>query len=66
VTDKDIDRFATSTFDTWGLVEKKGKTARRASDAGLDTAVAGARASCVLKYLNGAAPVVYGVPVFLD
>jgi separase len=71
VTDKDIDRFATSTFDTWGLVEKKGKSssssARRGDDAaGLDAAVAGARASCVLKYLNGAAPVVYGVPVFLD
>jgi separase len=71
VTDKDIDRFATSTFDTWGLVEKKGKSssssARGGDDAaGLDAAVAGARASCVLKYLNGAAPVVYGVPVFLD
>ncbi|KAJ5745588.1 Peptidase C50 separase [Penicillium odoratum] len=59
VTDKDIDRFASSTFDTWGLFEK-GK-----SDVGLDTAIAGARKSCVLKYLNGAAPVVYGVPVFL-
>ncbi|CEJ62125.1 hypothetical protein PMG11_10635 [Penicillium brasilianum] len=65
VTDKDIDRFATSTFDTWGLVEKKENTPR-SGDGGLDTAVAGARASCVLKYLNGAAPVVYGVPVFLD
>ncbi|EPS34197.1 hypothetical protein PDE_09161 [Penicillium oxalicum 114-2] len=65
VTDKDIDRFATSTFDTWGLLDKKGKS-RRASEKSLDDAVAGARASCVLKYLNGAAPVVYGVPVFLD
>ncbi|KAJ5176501.1 Separin [Penicillium canariense] len=63
VTDRDIDRFATSTFDTWGLLEKKGRS--RAGDAGLDTAVAGARGSCVLKYLNGAAPVIYGVPVFL-
>lgn len=69
VTDKDIDRFATSTFETWGLVKKKGgesTSSRSLDDAGLDTAVAGARASCVLKYLNGAAPVVYGVPVFLD
>jgi separase len=65
VTDKDIDRFATSTFETWGLVEGKCKT-RSAGDASLDAAVAGARASCKLKYLNGAAPVVYGVPVFLD
>lgn len=69
VTDKDIDRFATSTFDTWGLLAKKGGSAPSAGGAGgagLDAAVAGARASCVLKYLNGAAPVVYGVPVFLD
>ncbi|KAJ5183174.1 Peptidase C50 separase [Penicillium capsulatum] len=62
VTDKDIDRFASSTFDTWGLFAK-GKSH---SDVGLDTAIAGARGSCVLKYLNGAAPVIYGVPVFLD
>lgn len=31
----------------------------------LDQAVARGRDSCILKYLNGAAPVVYGVPVFL-
>ncbi|KMP04875.1 separin [Coccidioides immitis RMSCC 2394] len=33
---------------------------------GLDTAVARSRDACILKYLNGAAPVVYGVPVFLE
>ncbi|KAJ5908037.1 Peptidase C50 separase [Penicillium taxi] len=64
VTDRDIDRFSTSTFDTWGLIGKDGKSARTPG-LGLDAAVAGARGSCVLKYLNGAAPVVYGVPVFL-
>ena len=31
----------------------------------LDQAVASGRDSCFLRYLNGAAPVVYGVPVFL-
>ena len=31
----------------------------------LDQAVAEARDSCIMKYLNGAAPVVYGVPVTL-
>ena len=29
-------------------------------------AVANARDSCTLKYLNGAAPVVYGIPVFVE
>lgn len=32
----------------------------------LDEAVSRGRDSCILKYLNGAAPVVYGVPVFLS
>ena len=33
---------------------------------GLDDAVAKARDACVLRYLNGAAPVIYGVPVYLE
>lgn len=32
----------------------------------LDEAVAHGRGSCILRYLNGAAPVVYGIPVFLS
>ena len=32
----------------------------------LDQAVAQGRDSCILRYLNGAAPVVYGVPVYLS
>lgn len=31
----------------------------------LDDAVAKSRDSCILKYLNGAAPVVYGIPVYI-
>ncbi|KAJ6000051.1 Peptidase C50 separase [Penicillium waksmanii] len=73
VTDKDIDRFSTSAFETWGLLGKGKQGSLSGAGAGaddgevgLDTAIAGARRSCVLKYLNGAAPVVYGVPVFLE
>jgi separase len=32
----------------------------------LTAALAKAREDCTLKYLNGAAPVIYGVPVFLE
>lgn len=32
----------------------------------LDDAVARARDACLLRYLNGAAPVIYGIPVYLD
>ncbi|KAG0156236.1 hypothetical protein PDIDSM_3413 [Penicillium digitatum] len=67
VTDRDIDRFTTTAFDVWGLVEKKDKTERsRGEHVGLDTAIARSRGACVLRYLNGAAPVIYGVPVFLE
>ncbi|CAG8174921.1 unnamed protein product [Penicillium olsonii] len=65
VTDRDIDRFTTTTFDEWGLI-KKDKEGRVDQEIGLDAAIARSRGACVLKYLNGAAPVVYGVPVFLE
>lgn len=84
VTDKDIDRFAKSTFERWGLLagheaaqrDVKGKSRcvkgamtspDSASDrpVALDEAVTKSRTSCLLRYLNGAAPVIYGVPVFL-
>jgi separase len=57
---------------------KKGKkTAKLADDypngggcsrrgVGLDEAVRDARTACYLRYLNGAAAVVYGIPVYLD
>ncbi|OKL59504.1 hypothetical protein UA08_05147 [Talaromyces atroroseus] len=93
VTDKDIDRFAKSTFQQWGLlkgvgcqdtgtVEQKGVCSKNPSKASkgkevvraecerrsnsLDEAVAQSRNSCLLKYLNGAAPVIYGIPVYLS
>ncbi|KAH3679582.1 hypothetical protein WICMUC_000915 [Wickerhamomyces mucosus] len=60
VTDKDIDKFSLSVFDHWGLTE------------GIDSdpvdiceAVKKARSECKLKYLNGAAPVIYGLPLSL-
>lgn len=62
VTDKDIDRFARSTFERWGLFGKQRETA-----VALDDAVAKSRKACVMRFLNGAAPVIYGVPgVFLE
>ncbi|KAL3445269.1 Separin [Aspergillus insuetus] len=66
VTDKDIDRFAKTTFEDWGLLDACGEAVGEDKVA-LDAAVARSRQACVLKYLNGAAPVVYGVPgVFLE
>jgi separase len=89
VTDKDIDRFAKTTFEKWGLVcpndgNDSSVSIARTSESqsiekgisspdvelreslALDEAVANSRDSCLLRYLNGAAPVVYGIPVFLS
>ncbi|SCV01005.1 LANO_0F09670g1_1 [Lachancea nothofagi CBS 11611] len=57
VTDKDIDKFSGAMFGELGLMGegKEGKT--------VSQAVSLARNSCHLKYLNGAAPVVYGLPL---
>ena len=38
----------------------------RSRGVGLDEAVREARSACVLRYLNGAAAVVYGIPVYIE
>ncbi|KAI4104219.1 MAG: hypothetical protein L6R37_003388 [Teloschistes peruensis] len=80
VTDKDIDRFSETVLQKWGLFEDqscsnrspvkkgartKGRSKTRAMRVSLDQAVAQGRGSCIFRYLNGAAAVVYGIPVFL-
>ena len=68
MTDRDIDKFAQSVFDkmklTKGNVERWTEDAE-AGETSLVTAVAQSRDSCKLKYLTGAAPVVYGIPFYL-
>lgn len=64
VTDKDIDKFSDAVFRKLGLNGE----ARDEDDPGptLAAAIGGSRDVCLLRYLNGAAPVVYGVPVRLS
>ena len=66
VTDRDIDKFAQSVFDKMRMTKEE---VDRWNDEGdgvsVVTAVAQARESCKLKYLTGAAPVVYGIPFYL-
>lgn len=56
VTDRDIDQFSHGVFEKWGLLNP---TPRRVNIA---EAVMQSRSQCNLQYLNGCAPVVYGVP----
>ncbi|KAG1861269.1 peptidase family C50-domain-containing protein [Suillus subluteus] len=61
VTDRDIDKFSQAVFDSLRL------TPTRGGGQGMSavTAIAKARGACKLKYLTGAAPVVYGIPFYL-
>ncbi|KAJ1802050.1 separin protein, partial [Coemansia sp. RSA 2523] len=73
VGDKDIDRFAACVVAEWGLNEYSTGEVKIKQDVdqgrgrvSLAEAVCKARNACRMKYLTGAAPVVYGVPVYLQ
>ena len=68
VTDRDIDKFAQSVFDKMGMNSDKVRTwheENMASGISVVSAVSQSRESCKLKYLTGAAPVLYGIPFYL-
>ncbi|KAF8212071.1 peptidase family C50-domain-containing protein [Mycena galopus ATCC 62051] len=67
VTDRDIDIFSQSVFDKLKLTVDGVRSweVAREGQTSLVAAVAQSRTSCKLKYLTGAAPVVYGIPFYL-
>ncbi|KAK0192924.1 peptidase family C50-domain-containing protein [Armillaria mellea] len=70
VTDRDIDKFSQSVFDKLRLTRDHVQrwTIESMMDperTSLVAAVAQSRDVCKLKYLTGAAPVVYGIPFYL-
>ena len=71
VTDRDIDKFAMSVFDKLQLHGndvkrwRDGEGRSERDKVSVVTAVAQSREVCKLKYLTGAAPVVYGIPFYL-
>lgn len=69
VTDKDIDKFSQSVFDKLQLsasgIKQWGVRQGEYVPISVVNAVAQSRDSCKLKYLTGAAPVVYGTPFYL-
>lgn len=70
VTDRDIDRLAGRVFEEWGLLARGtfGDGTRGPGDepTSLAEAVARAREACRFKFLNAAAVVVYGIPVYIE
>ena len=66
VTDRDIDKLTQSVFDQLRLNKDAVKRWHPGQEGvSVVTAVAKAREDCKLKYLTGAAPVVYGIPFYL-
>ena len=68
VTDRDIDKFSQSVFDKLllnAIGVKQWTEGRRGDEVSVVNAVATSRDACKLKYLTGAAPVVYGIPFYL-
>ncbi|KAH7890369.1 peptidase family C50-domain-containing protein [Phlebopus sp. FC_14] len=67
VTDRDIDKFTQGVFDLLRLTPEGVRRFRENRDVGTSVvaAVARSRNLCKLKYLTGAAPVVYGIPFYL-
>ena len=63
VTDKSIDQLTGKMFNTWGLL--KNNTGNNNNNVSLVEAVASSRDACTLPYLIGAAPIVYGIPVYI-
>jgi len=69
VTDRDIDKFATSVFEKLHLEVDEVRKWREGRGSGGGTsvvaAIAQSREVCKLKYLTGAAPIVYGIPFYI-
>lgn len=62
VTDRDIDIFSESMLEKWGVLSSTNACLKSMT---ISNAVTESRERCNLKYLNGAAPVIYGIPLKL-
>ena len=69
VTDRDIDKFATSVFQKLNLEAEEVRKWRDGQGprggTSVVAAIAQSRDVCKLKYLTGAAPIVYGIPFYI-
>lgn len=61
VTDKDIDIFSLSLLVEWGLVGDGTQEPKSLAQAMIKS-----RNACTLKFLNGAAPILHGLPLKLE
>lgn len=57
ITDKDIDKFSLAVFRRWGIFPGQDEPTENICNA-----ISKSRSACILRYLNGAAPIIYGLP----
>ena len=60
VTDRDIDRLTENFLDSWLKETDENKSSK---DSLICTHLNKSRQACKMIYLNGSAPIVYGLPV---
>lgn len=68
VTDRDIDKLTQAVFDKMRLTpeaHRERPSSPETDRISIVKALAEAREVCKLKYITGAAPVVYGIPFYL-
>ncbi|CCH60037.1 hypothetical protein TBLA_0C02250 [Henningerozyma blattae CBS 6284] len=65
VTDKDIDRFSKDLFERIGLFPSNNKSTGPSENVcyPISEAITNSRRECHLRYLNGCAPIIYGIPL---
>ena len=66
VTDKDIDKFSKSIFAHINIDGKRVDALYDANSRSITMAVLKSRDICHLRFLNGAAPVIYGLPFIFE
>ena len=65
MTDRDIDKLTQAVFDKMRLTPEEKPSSLDTDGVSVIKALAEAREVCKLKYITGAAPVVYGIPFYL-
>jgi len=65
VTDRDIDKLTQAVFDKMNLTSNGRSEKPEKGGTSIIKALAEAREVCKLKFITGAAPVVYGIPFYI-
>lgn len=63
VTDRDIDRLTEEFLESWIKEDELNEKSNDTTYNSICTHLISARKACKMSYLNGSAPIVYGLPI---